>query len=78
MKVSLVTLDNRTAADKEFTKPRVVSGNVDGSITVNLATKLTVTECMCHSTFRVLLSKSSPFFVHDLSLNMNYHMISNI
>jgi hypothetical protein len=26
MKLSLVTLDNRTAADKEFTKPRVVSG----------------------------------------------------
>jgi hypothetical protein len=33
---------------------------------------------MCHSTFRVLLSKSSPFFVHDLSLNMNYHRISDI
>ena len=33
---------------------------------------------MCHSTFRVLLSKSSPFFVHDLSLNMNYRRISNI
>jgi hypothetical protein len=30
LKLSLATLDNRTAADKEFTKPRVVSGNVDG------------------------------------------------
>ena len=32
MKLSLVTLENRTAADKEFTIPRVVSGNVDGII----------------------------------------------
>ena len=29
MKLNIVTLDNRTAADKEFTKPTVVSGNVD-------------------------------------------------
>jgi len=29
MKLSLVKLDNKPAADKEFTRPRVGSGNID-------------------------------------------------